>query len=72
MHRMKRAPARSAPTPCVHGHGIGSAAMYKVSSPYETRFLFSRFEAEEEAHPSKELLLAAGGDASATEVAGEV
>ena len=33
---------------------------------------FEAFEAEEEAHPSKELLLAAGGDASATEVAGEV
>ena len=42
--------------------------MYKVMSPYETRFAFSRFEAEvEEANPSQEL--GAGGDASATEAA---
>jgi hypothetical protein len=39
--------------------------MYKVTSPYETRFAFSRFEAEEEANPSQEL--GAGGDASTTE-----
>jgi len=43
--------------------------MYEVASPYETRFAFSRFEAEEEATPDLEL--GAGGDASATEAAAE-
>ena len=40
--------------------------MYKVASPYETRFAFSRFEAKEEAHPN--LLVGEDGDASTTEV----
>ena len=45
--------------------------MYKVASPYEPRFPFSRFDSEEEAPPSKALLLAEGGDATATEAADE-
>ena len=30
----------------------GSAAMYEVASPYETRFLFSRFDATEQLAPT--------------------
>jgi len=48
----------------------GSAAMYEVASPYETRFAFSRFDEEEAANPSHELL-GTGGDASITEAAEE-
>jgi len=44
--------------------------MYEVASPYETRFAFSRFDEEEAANPSHELL-GTGGDASITEAAEE-
>ena len=42
--------------------------MYKVATPYETRFAFSRFEAEKEAHPNQELARV-GADASVAEEA---
>jgi len=46
----------------------GSAAMYEVASPYETRFLFSRFDAAEQLAPA---IVEGGptgaGDASAVE-----
>mmetsp|Transcript_35125 Transcript_35125/g.113276 ORF Transcript_35125/g.113276 Transcript_35125/m.113276 type:complete len:549 (-) Transcript_35125:155-1801(-) len=48
----------------------GNAAMYEVTTPYETRFAFSRFD-EEEVHPNQELLGVGDGDASATEAAEE-
>jgi len=44
--------------------------MYEVTTPYETRFAFSRFD-EEEVHPNQELLGVGDGDASATEAAEE-
>ena len=53
-----------------HPPVTGSAAMYEVASPYETRFAFSRFDEEEAANPSHELL-GTGGDASITEAAEE-
>ena len=42
----------------------GSAAMYEVPSPYETRFAFSRFDADERLETGG---LAGAGDASAVE-----
>ena len=42
----------------------GSAAMYEVPSPYETRFAFSRFDAAEWLETGG---LAGAGDASAVE-----
>ena len=44
--------------------------MYKVASPYETRFAFSRFDDPEQLSPAVDGDgLARAGDASATEVA---
>ena len=46
----------------------GSAAMYEVPSLYETRFVFSRFDAAERLSPALETGgLAGAGDASAVE-----
>ena len=46
----------------------GSAAMYEVASPYETRFIFSRFDAAEQLAPAvEEGGLTGAGDASAVE-----
>ena len=44
----------------------GSAAMYEVPSPYETRFAFSRFDAAERLETGG-LSGSASGDASAVE-----